>query len=136
MSEIGNPYITVDDITRCSVTGVGLWGASDSIPNNAAFVADSSGQIDSISCHSAARGAPLGQWVGPSGTDITFDPTDSFAIERHTGAFPSYSSFAVQGGESFAGDDQGVYSCVIEDENEVENTLNIGIYPNGYSGKL
>ncbi len=123
-------------LTWTSITGVGLWGSSEPLPTNAAFTADSSGQISSIACHSAARGTILSQWVGPSGTDITFDLTDEFAIEFHTGSYPSYSSFKLNDGESFASDNQGVYSCIVADENGLEHMLNIGVYPNDYSSKL
>ncbi len=119
-----------------TITGVGLWGSSEPLPTNTAFTANSSGQIGSITCHSAAEGTPLSQWVGPSGTDITFDLTDAFAIDFHTGPYPSFSSFELNDGESFGSDDQGVYSCVVANENGLEHMLNIGIYPNGYSSKM
>ena len=31
--------------------------------------------------------------------------------------------------------DQGVYSCTIPDDNGVNTTINVGLYPNGYQGE-
>ncbi len=106
---------------------------SESLSNNSAFVADANGQISTISCHTASRDPLISQWMGPLGTDITFDVTDQFIIDSHDGAFPSFSSLELGAGQSLASADQGIYSCVIPDENGVKHTLNIGLYPQDYS---
>ncbi len=126
----------MDSYSTIFHAGVGLWGTSESLPNNGAFVADANGQISTISCHTASRDPLTSQWVGPLGTDITFDLTDPFAIDARSGAFPSFSSFELGAGQSLSSADQGIYSCVIPDENGVEHTLNIGLYPQEYSGEV
>ena len=115
--------------------GAGLWGTSQPISNNSALIADSAGQIGTIYCHSASKQSRIGRWISPAGSDITFTSTDAFDIGLHSGSFIySYTTLALSNGFSLSGADQGVYSCLIPDENGIQNTLHIGIYHHGYAG--
>ena len=115
--------------------GVGLWGASQPISNNSALIADSAGQIGTIYCHSASEQPHIGHWTSPAGNDITFNSTDAFDVGLQNGSFIySYTTLAIKNGFSLSGANQGVYSCQIPDENRIQNTLHIGIYPHEYAG--
>jgi len=128
-------------------TGVGLQGTSGltnqiqltvkPISNNTALFADSAGQIGTIFCHSASQQPLIGQWISPTGNDITFISSDSFQVDLEFGSFPSYTTLRLQQGSALTrSSDQGIYSCLIPDENGTEQTLHIGLYSSGYSGKL
>ena len=114
--------------------GVGLWG-SDPLPNGSAFIANATGYIGIVYCHSASRQPLTAQWIGPSGSDITDISTDSFVITSHSGEFPSYSQLQLGAGLSFTSAEQGIYSCLLPDENGVQRTVNVGIYPYGYASE-
>ena len=115
--------------------GVGLFGLSQPISDNSAILANSSGQIGILYCHSASRDGQIGRWISPSGDNITTD-SELFEVGFFSGNFPSYTTLQLADGATLSAADQGVYSCVIPDENGVEQTLNIGIYPEDYSSKL
>ena len=114
--------------------GVGVYYAADAMPHNTALIANSSHQIGAISCHSASRERHIGRWIAPSGEDITFSSTDIFSVDLRSGDFPSYASLSLLPGEEFSASEDGVYSCVMPDENGVEHTIHIGLYHTGYSG--
>ena len=114
--------------------GAGLWGTSQPISNDSALIADSAGQIGTIYCHSASEQFHIGRWISSAGNDITFTSTDAFDVGLHSGSFPSYTTLAISNGFSLSVADQGVYSCQIPDENGIQNTLHIGLYPHGYEG--
>ena len=76
----------------------------------------------------------VGRWLSPEREDITLHPTDDFIIVFNEGQFPSYNIFALLPSSSFSSADEGVYTCLVPDENGVEQTLHIGIYSGGYPG--
>ena len=128
-------------------TGVGLWGQSrltsqtqpisEPVSNNTALFADSAGQIGTIFCHSASQQPNIGRWISQAGNDITFTSLDAFQVDFQSGSFPSYTTLQLHQGSALTESaDQGVYSCLIPDENGTERTLHIGLYPSNYSGKL
>ena len=116
--------------------GVGLFGTSEPISNNSAFIADSENQIGVIYCHSASRESDIGQWISPAGNDITSTLTDSFEVAHFSETLPSYTTLQLIQASSLGTVHQGIYSCVIPDETGVEQTLHIGLYPNTYTGML
>ena len=111
-----------------------MWGTSQPISNNSALIADSAGQIGTIYCHSASKQPHIGRWISPAGNDITFTSEDVFDVGLQSGSFHSYTTLTTNG-FSLSVADQGVYSCQIPDENGIQNTLHIGIYPHGYASK-
>ena len=117
-------------------TGVGLFGITEPISNNSAFVADSANQIGTLYCHSASRESGIGQWISPSENNITSTLTDSFEVARFSETQPSYTTLQLTQGSSLSTAHQGIYSCVIPDETGAEQILHIGIYPSGYTGML
>ena len=116
--------------------GAGFWGSALPIENNSALVADSSGQIGTLFCHSSSNVSNAGRWFSPDGSEITNNFADSFGIQFFSGdGYPSYSTIEVLGGHQFTASDQGAYSCTAPDNNGVDHTVVIWIYPNGYQGK-
>ena len=117
--------------------GVGFWGSALPIENNSALVADTSGQIRTLYCHSSSNVSNVGQWFSPDESEITENHLDSFEIEFFSGdGYPSYSTIEVLGGHQFTTTDQGAYSCTAPDNNEVDQTAVIWIYPNGFQGTI
>ena len=125
-----------DDSNVCSpLIGAGLFGDREPISNNSALRADESQQIGEIYCHSASRESDIGQWFTPAGEDITFDFTDKFRVQRFgDGSFPSFVTLELNEGTSLLPEDQGVYTCVIPDENGIPQTLHVGLYRSDYTG--
>ena len=98
-------------------------------------MADSSGQIGTLYCHSSSNDNNVGQWFSPDGSDITNIYLDAFGIEFINGdGYPSYSTIEVLGGHQFTTSDQGAYSCTAPDNNGIDQTAVIWIYPNGFLG--
>ena len=98
-------------------------------------MADSLGQIGTLYCHSTSNVVNAGRWFSPDGSDITTNFIDSFAIEFFSGdGYFSYSTIEVIGGNQFTTSDQGAYSCTAPDNNGVDQTAVIWIYPNNYQG--
>ena len=122
--------------TRCAYfsTGAGLWGTTQPLSNNSALVADTLGAIASLDCHSASTQTNIGQWVSPSGSDITSVANDDFDVVFMNGDFLSYSRLQLVPGASFSSANEGVYSCFIPDENGIQQNVHVGIYSNGYPG--
>ena len=125
--------VRIDSLQFC--IGIGFWGAAGPIENNSALVADSSGQIGTLFCHSSSNVSNAGRWFSQDGSDITQNHFDSFEIEFFNGnGYSSYSTIEVLGGHQFTTSDQGAYSCTALDNNGVNQTAVIWIYPNGFQG--
>ena len=98
-------------------------------------MADSSGQIGTLYCHSSSNANNAGQWFSPDGFDITYNSADSFEIEFfNADGYPSFSTIDVLGGHQFTTSDQGAYSCTAPDNNGMNQTAVIWIYPNDFQG--
>ena len=95
------------------------------------------GRINAIHCHSSSFNADVGRWISPAGVDFTENRMDNFTVRFNNGPYyPSYSSLEllIPSTSSFSPADQGVYSCMVPDNNGVMQVLHIGIYPHGYQG--
>ena len=120
-------------------TGVGFWGPVEPIRNNRAYLADVTGDIGTIRCHSSSRDSNVGRWIAPSGEDITNNHLDSFVIQFTNGPYsPSFSSLELLNPSSdpFIADNEGVYSCVVPDENGDLQTVNIALYTSTHSSEF
>ena len=71
----------------------------------------------------------VGQLIGLDGIDITF-VDDDLIFYYNKG--PGYRTFSLD----YKFTDQGVYTCRIPDENDVEVDVSIGIYPQGFNGEF
>ena len=116
------------------ILGVGFWGTNGPVRNNTALVADSSGSIGRIDCHTGSMDSSVGRWLSsPNGSYIMVTNDSIFSITFSQGPdISSYNRFQLQPSVSFSSNEQGVYSCIIADEAGVEQTLHIGIYPFGF----
>ena len=54
---------------------------------------------------------------------------------RGGGNYPSYVGLQLRAGWSLSTSNEGVYTCLIPDENGIQQTLHIGIYHYGYYGE-
>ena len=79
-----------------------------------------------LNCISASRSADIGQFIAPNGNDITNDSS----VTIGDGSDPGHVSIQLQ-----SGGEEGVYSCVIPDENDVEQYLHVGIYYGAFNSK-
>ena len=74
------------------------------------------------------------RWLAPDGTEIA-NNTGSLVIVSGGGSPYSYIGLQLKGGYSLTAAEEGVYTCIIPDENEVEQILYVGIYRLGPYGK-
>ena len=117
----------------CLHVGVGMFGVYEPISNNSALIANENNDIGTITCHSSTREEDVGRWISLEGNNITSN-LSSLLVEQFHGPFPSYVSLQLNNGTSLGVDDQGVYTCLIPDENGEERALHVGIYRNDYDG--
>ncbi len=87
---------------------------------NAAFFNDQ--QDDILWCQSANNGNPIGDWYFPAGGQVTVNDADGpFHVLHVDGQIGLLRDLGVSGLE-------GLYNCVIPDENNITQTLWVGIY--------
>ena len=115
--------------------GVGLFVNDNPASNISAVLADGNNQIGTVYCSSGSQTNGIGQWFAPNGAEITQNSGGSFTVVRGGGNFPSYIGLQLKTGRSFSVLDEGVYTCVIPDENGVRQTLHVGLYSRGYRRK-
>ena len=87
------------------------------------------GNNDALWCQSANNGSNIGLWYYPNGTQVllhsgSFEsgPSPIFS-KRFAGQIALARSLGIGGYE-------GLYTCIIPDENGVNQTLVVGIYTN------
>ena len=107
---------------------------SNPIQNNTALLADSSNDIGTLFCVSGGLSSNTAKWLAPDGTDM-MDNNGSFAIVRGEGSTQSYIALQLNTGYSLTDADEGVYTCIIPDENGIEQTLYVGLYRFGFYGR-
>ncbi|CAI8006266.1 hypothetical protein GBAR_LOCUS4623, partial [Geodia barretti] len=56
-----------------------------------------------------------------------------FQIQFYTETFHSYTTLVLRDGAQFNSGAEGVYSCIIPDENGVEQVLHFGLYDYGFT---
>ena len=82
------------------------------------------GVSDALWCQSANNGSNIGLWYYPNGTQVPLFYTQSpIMSKRSTGQIALARSRGLS-------DYEGLYTCIIPDENEVNQTLVVGIYRN------
>ena len=122
-----------------SAAGVQLYlfdnNHSGIIPNNSVILSNYFGQLPRLQCVSGSLMAGVGQWLTPSGQNITSidSPFDIIVGDEND---PGYLDVLVHPGRTLRARDQGVYACRIPDERGVISTLHIGIYLPALTGKI
>ena len=88
------------------------------------------GIYDFLWCQSANNGSNIGLWYYPNGTQVPlfngnfyYDVPSPVFSKRFTGQIALARYLGLSGFE-------GLYTCIIPDENEVNQTLVVGIYRN------
>ncbi|CAI7996748.1 hypothetical protein GBAR_LOCUS1946, partial [Geodia barretti] len=104
--------------------------------NNSGIEANSAHTLGSVNCHSASSQPNIGRWIDPSGEEIPFLGNHIFQVQFYTATYHSYTSITLKEGVQFSREDEGVYSCIIPDENGEEQTLHFGLYDYGYTSDL
>ena len=89
------------------------------------------GTDDALWCQSANNGSNIGLWYYPNGTQI---PLFNGNFYHHNAPSPIFSKrligqIALARKTSISGY-QGLYTCIIHDENGVNQTLVVGVYTN------
>ena len=115
--------------------GVGLFANDNPASNISTVLADGNNQIGTIYCSSGSQANGIGQWFAPNGDEITQSIGSSLTVVQGGGNFPSYIGLQLKTGRSFSRLEEGVYTCVIPDENGVQQISHVGLYSQGYSGK-
>ena len=92
---------------------------------------NSDGTSDALWCQSANNGPNIGVWYYPDGTQV---PLFTGAFDDSSAPSPIFSKrftgqIALARKKSLS-DYEGLYTCIIPDENGVNQTLVVGIYTN------
>lgn len=117
------------------IIGVGIFANNNPVLNNTAVLADNNNQTGVIYCNSGSKIAGIGQWFSPSGVEITQGSGGTFTAVRGGGNIPSFIGLQLRAGRSFSASDEGIYMCLIPDENGIQQVLQIGLYLRGYIGE-
>ena len=101
--------------------------------NNSVLLADRNNQIGTIYCSSGSQATGIGHWFAPNGDAVT-QSGSSFSVVRGGGSFPAYVGLQLRANQPLSISDEGIYTCIIPDENGVQRTLHVGIYRYGFFG--
>ena len=98
------------------------------ISNNSILLTDSFGQMPRLQCISATQMPHVGEWLNPTGQDITQSTSDPFNVIVGGENDPGYLDISLHSGRILTIQEQGVYTCRIPDESGVTAYFHIGIY--------
>ena len=89
---------------------------------------------DALWCQSANNGSNIGVWYYPNGTEVPlFDGPFGYTAPRPVFSKRFNSQIALARNDGLSGY-EGLYKCIIPDENGVNQTLVVGAYTNtGYN---
>ena len=94
-------------------------------------------QGNNLWCQSANNGTTIGDWFFPNGTKVSsddIDPSDGRLHPLHTHHVKGQVGLLRDAGIGVLPDLQGLYKCIIPDENEVNQTLWVAVYRDGSFG--
>ncbi len=116
---------------ECISLGVALYlEGTGLVQNNSIIATTTTGRIGELQCISASRSADVGRLIAPNGNDIT-NNTSIVTVGSITD--PGFISLELQNSISFIRSNQGVYTCIIPDENGTQQYLHTGIYYGGFN---
>ena len=119
-----------------AITGIGINYAGTSLGNNTFITVDNNGLFADIHCSSGSTMVNVGSWISPTGIDLTSSILDPFDVTVGDGDDPGSLVIQQASGHLLTNSFQGVYTCIMPDENGVQNYLHLGIYKNGFNGML
>ncbi len=106
--------------------GVALYlEGTGQIQNNSIIQTTATGRIGQLQCISASGSTDVGQLIAPNGNDIT-NLSSIVSFENITD--PGVIVLDLENDASFTASNQGVFTCIIPDENGEQQYLYIGIY--------
>ena len=114
--------------------GVGIFANNNPAANNSVLLADRNNHIGTIYCSTGSHMNNVGQWFSPDGSLIETN-NDRFSVVHGGGYFPAYAGLQLKSGRRVTEFDEGIYTCVIPDKNDVEQRLLIGIFRYGTNRK-
>ena len=79
--------------------------------------------------------AGIGQWISPGGVDLTNATNDPFDINIGGGQDPASLLIQQRNGHVLTRSFEGVYTCIMPDEDGLQTFLRVGIYQNGFNSK-
>ena len=113
-------------------TSTGDLQVPGSLPNNGIVISlttpDGGGRYFRFFCRSDSMMYNVGILIGPDGTTVASG--DVIQIEHS-----EHLQFYVYAYNVFTANDQGVYSCHIPLQSGENRSINVGIYPSGFSSK-
>jgi len=77
----------------------------------------------------------IGSWISPNGNDVTRDSSDPFDVLVGGSNDPGSLIITQRSGHLITRSFQGVYTCIIEDDEQQSKYLQVGLYPNGFNSK-
>lgn len=101
--------------------------------NNSIITVPSNGRIQPLKCLTGSNNTTLGRVYQPNGLDITSLPNDIFDVDN---SMPGVIKIELKTGFSILSNHQGVYTCVIPDENDMLQYIYFALYRTSYDSKL
>lgn len=98
------------------------------VMNNSIIRTSASGRFNQLQCISGSTIADVGVWIVPNGNNITEERDNMFIASIGNASDPGVAAIELQNGVSVTAEDEGVYSCLIRDEDGVQQYLFVGIY--------
>ena len=103
------------------------------IPNNGLIVSASDGLR--LECISNSSQSGVGMITGLDGNTL---PIGDTGVWRVVNPFvrPGVLRLQTVSTSSITAADQGIYTCTIPDSNDNQFTINVGLYPSGFTGSI
>ena len=106
------------------------------LENNTIVTADTDQTISDLQCSSGSTVPNVGRWIAPNGNDLTNSTVDPFRVVQGNERDPGSLIIQQATGHIITNSFQGVYTCILPDENGMQSYIHVGIYRNGFSCKL
>ena len=131
IKEYNIPYVCVINAgVGINYLGVGL------LENNTLVTADADQTINDLHCSSGSTIPSTGRWIAPNGDDLTNSTVDPFRVIQGDEHDPGSLIIQQASGHIITNSFQGVYTCILPDENAAKQYVHVGIYQNGFSCEL
>ena len=110
--------------------GVGL------VQNNSVIRSSATGRLGLLQCVSGSHLLNVGQWIAPDGSNLNNQTNGPFIIAVGDSIDPGFTTIGLQSGLSLSVAEEGVYKCVIPDQDGLQHYLHFGLYLSGFNGML
>ena len=106
------------------------------LENNTLVIANTDQTVSDFHCSSGSTTPNVGRWIAPNGNDFTSSTIDPFTVIQGDEQDPGSLIIQQANGYIITNSFQGVYTCILPDENGVQTYLHVGIYRSGFSCEL